>query len=1054
MITKSFLRRALAAACSIILPLAASAYVELTDEEMRRLSGGYETKMWTRDEPVRSGSIYHVAGFSTNGASYYLYLPSAYDGTNELPSMIFMNAARHGMGPLLKWLPSAEDLGWIIVVPHDIGNDGPANSRLLLREINRHFRSTFRHDIRRLYTGGISGGSCRAYWQARGFRGEYAGVVDIVGWMCDYDEYTYYPQRLAVVHLNGERYRIPAIQRDDRILNRDGVRTRTFNHNAGHEYPSSELADQALLWLDQDFQETGSLFTFTNAEQRATALMEEARAALASETPAKAAPLLMNVLSKFAYTTNAFGAEEDLLELLRRLPADEVGRAIETPATIHAVYARMLYQRASYYDDAFFPEEQARLLSGLAIVLDPEYHHALALHAACLTRRPFRTKEDMVLARTLLDRAIALGPNFWIGFYNRAKLEILQGRITEARRDLDLALKPAQAWEDPFSYNENALKAEHARVDQEASQLRDAPWFESFMDQPAGMVEAGTYPAVYAPSGRPEMLAVPDAAGFRALALTSSNDTIRFNIRNPAASNLAVSIMLKPARGTPEPDPLVYAENLLAFRVDPRGIVQRLQHAGDTTNWVALHHAPLDPNTWNILTLSIDVASGMSHTLINGQPVLPSITLPSGFVMPSYLAMESWSEQTILIDALTVSGSPPRDDLDRDLLPDAWEVDTGLQPYVLAGPRPDEDATGPNGDPDGDGLITLREYLLGTLPLNADSDGDKMTDGAEFTHGFNPLVADPFHDISLPSGSSFADALADEWNRTDDIRMRTVTREDGRTVAEILPSLGDCRMTRYYASGPKTVIWLTLSLQPTPGLDTAFTEAMRQGAALVYINMDGYLVAFDGSASVASWKTLDHHPFPLDELIAIRLRLDYRNKTWSIWHGSNLLADNLGFANPDKTHFSTISFEGTGLLDAFHVAAHGPDDDGDGVPDDWEITFFKGLDRVTSDSDADGDGFPDISEYLAGTDPLDPEAHLEIIDVRLDGTKLSIVWEAKAENYEGNPISYNLLRSKRMDGGVMVPIAHEIHPKGVRCTYEVSGDPEAITAFYSIQANP
>jgi hypothetical protein len=36
----------------------------------------------------------------------------------------------------------------------------------------------------------------------------------------------------------------------------------------------------------------------------------------------------------------------------------------------------------------------------------------------------------------------------------------------------------------------------------------------------------------------------------------------------------------------------------------------------------------------------------------------------------------------------------------------------------------------------------------------------------------------------------------------------------------------------------------------------------------------------------------------------------------------------------------------------------------------------------------------------------------------------------------------------------MTPIAHEIHPHGVMCTYEVTGDPEAITAFYSIQANP
>lgn len=81
-------------------------------------------------------------------------------------------------------------------------------------------------------------------------------------------------------------------------------------------------------------------------------------------------------------------------------------------------------------------------------------------------------------------------------------------------------------------------------------------------------------------------------------------------------------------------------------------------------------------------------------------------------------------------------GTNPRNfDTDGDLLPDGWEVLHGLNPLGAVG------ADGAEGDPDGDGLNNLGEYLHSTEPQTMHSDADGVDDRQEVENGSNPVDA-------------------------------------------------------------------------------------------------------------------------------------------------------------------------------------------------------------------------------------------------------------------------------------------------------------------------
>jgi hypothetical protein len=69
------------------------------------------------------------------------------------------------------------------------------------------------------------------------------------------------------------------------------------------------------------------------------------------------------------------------------------------------------------------------------------------------------------------------------------------------------------------------------------------------------------------------------------------------------------------------------------------------------------------------------------------------------------------------------------------------------------------------------------------------------------------------------------------------------------------------------------------------------------------------------------------------------------------------------------------------------------DADGDGIPDWWEQQYFGSITNCAPDADPDGDGMPNLLEYLADTNPTNALSVLRVSRIVPEANGLRIEWQ-------------------------------------------------------------
>ncbi len=314
-------------------------------------------------------------------------------------------------------------------------------------------------------------------------------------------------------------------------------------------------------------------------------------------------------------------------------------------------------------------------------------------------------------------------------------------------------------------------------------------------------------------------------------------------------------------------------------------------------------------------------------------------------------------------------------DDDNDGMPDSFEILYGLNPLLK---------TDANLDPDGDGIFNLQEFLLDTDPLvlniDLDLDGDAIVDTADncpdianadqLDHDMDNLgnACDPDDD-----GDGITDIFETNFNLDplDGVDATLDPDQDGlNNYQEFLLETDPHTINAETDPDADGIINTKDNCPLIANLEQLNTDLDTLGNACdTDDDNDGMPDSFEITFGL---NPLDNTDASLDtDLDGILNLQEFILGSDPLVINTESDPDEDGFINtrdncPILSNPSQLDTDDDGQGNACDL-----DDDNDGMPDDFEITYsLDSLNPADALLDSDNDGILNLQEYLAGTDPL------------------------------------------------------------------------------------
>lgn len=209
-----------------------------------------------RDLQNMKGKFAHHQAKGVFITDYYVYTPSKYIETTELPLLILLHPGGKGARYVKQFMEAGELLDIIILSTDGNRNANDSATTELMynrfKELLANIQTTIPHDRKRLYLGGTSGGAYRAFFYAAHIQGPWAGIFSNGGWLGPEPlSFPPYPQgmRVAMVNGNNDLAANSYVARDTRMLQERKCEVGLFSFEGAHQVPPPAIQVKALEWL-------------------------------------------------------------------------------------------------------------------------------------------------------------------------------------------------------------------------------------------------------------------------------------------------------------------------------------------------------------------------------------------------------------------------------------------------------------------------------------------------------------------------------------------------------------------------------------------------------------------------------------------------------------------------------------------------------------------------------------------------------------------------------------------------------------------------------------